>query len=220
MKGELLWVYEGLTEYLGTVLAARSGLCTPAPVARPDSSRRLRPWITGPAVAGARCRTPPTPHRSYISVFRSGLRIAASVDFYPESVLIWLDVDTTLRKLTSDRKSMDDFCHAFYAGPDGQPVIKTYTFEDLVSTLNGIAPVRLGILLPRAPRFHRARRPARRNLRAAAGGSSITTSQTKFFGRGRCIGKRRLHIFHRPARESATAQLSTRFPACPPLKAA
>jgi predicted metalloprotease with PDZ domain len=29
MKGELLWVYEGLTEYLGSVLTARSGLLTP-----------------------------------------------------------------------------------------------------------------------------------------------------------------------------------------------
>src|SRR5258705_12089580 len=29
MKGELLWVYEGLTEYLGSILAARSGLRSP-----------------------------------------------------------------------------------------------------------------------------------------------------------------------------------------------
>ncbi len=29
MKGDLLWVYEGLTQYLGKVLAARSGLWTP-----------------------------------------------------------------------------------------------------------------------------------------------------------------------------------------------
>jgi predicted metalloprotease with PDZ domain len=62
------------------------------------------------------------------------------VDFYPEAVLIWLDVDATLRKLTNDRRSMDDFCHAFYAPPDGQPEIKIYTFDDVVATLNGIAP--------------------------------------------------------------------------------
>ena len=29
MKGDLLWVYEGLTEYFGDVLAARSGIWTP-----------------------------------------------------------------------------------------------------------------------------------------------------------------------------------------------
>jgi len=61
-------------------------------------------------------------------------------DFYTESVLIWLEVDATIRKLTHDRKSMDDFCQVFYAGHEGEPLIKAYTFEDLVSTLNGIAP--------------------------------------------------------------------------------
>jgi DNA-binding CsgD family transcriptional regulator len=30
MRGDLLWVYEGLTEYLGMVLSARSGLLSPA----------------------------------------------------------------------------------------------------------------------------------------------------------------------------------------------
>jgi predicted metalloprotease with PDZ domain len=35
---------------------------------------------------------------------------------------------------------MDDFCKAFYGGPDGEPVVKTYTFEDVVSTLNTISP--------------------------------------------------------------------------------
>jgi predicted metalloprotease with PDZ domain len=62
-----------------------------------------------------------------------------SVDFYPESVLIWLEVDATIRRLTNDRRSIDDFCHAFYAPPDGEPVIKTYNFDGLVATLNQMA---------------------------------------------------------------------------------
>lgn len=139
MKGDLLWVYEGLTEYLGTVLTARSGLMTAAQsrdrialVASTMEHRAGRRWRSLQNTANAA-------QILYFSVpewssYRRG------VDFYPESVLIWLEVDTTLRKLTSDRKSMDDFCHAFFAGNEGQPVIKTYTFEDLVSTLNGIAP--------------------------------------------------------------------------------
>lgn len=139
MKGDLLWVYEGLTEYLGTVLAARSGLRTPvqsrdqiALTASTLDHRAGRRWRSLQNTANAA-------QILYFSVPEwSSYR--RSVDFYPESVLIWLDVDTTLRKLTSDRKSMDDFCHSFYSGSDGQPVIKTYTFEDLVSTLNGIAP--------------------------------------------------------------------------------
>src|SRR5260370_6604943 len=35
---------------------------------------------------------------------------------------------------------MDDFCHAFHGGPSGTAEVKTYTFDDVVNTLNGIAP--------------------------------------------------------------------------------
>ena len=139
MKGELLWVYEGLTEYLGTVLTARSGLLTPSQtrehIARTASElehRAGRHWrsLQNTANGAQILYFAPQEWNSY----RRG------VDFYPEAVLIWLEVDATIRKLTADRRSMDDFCHAFYGGPDGEPVIKTYTFDDLVATLNGIAP--------------------------------------------------------------------------------
>jgi predicted metalloprotease with PDZ domain len=138
MKGDLLWVYEGLTEYLGTILTARSGLLTP---------EQTREYIALTAStmehrAGRRWRSlQNTANAAQILYFapREWASYRRSVDFYPESVLIWLDVDATIRKLTNDRRSMDDFCHAFYAPPDGEPVIKTYNFADLVSTLNQIA---------------------------------------------------------------------------------
>jgi predicted metalloprotease with PDZ domain len=139
MKGELLWAYEGLTEYLGTLLSARSGLLTPsqsrdqiALIASNMEHRAGRRWRSLQNTATAA-------QILYFSVpewssYRRG------TDFYPEAVLIWLEVDATMRKLTGDRKSMDDFCHVFYAGHEGEPVVKPYTFEELVSTLNGIAP--------------------------------------------------------------------------------
>jgi predicted metalloprotease with PDZ domain len=138
MKGELLWVYEGLTEYLGTVLTARSGLLTP---------QQTRDYIAFTAStmehrAGRRWRSlQNTANAAQILYFSppEWTSYRRSVDFYPESVLIWLEVDATIRKLTSDRRSMDDFCHAFYAPPDGEPVIKTYNFDDLVATLNQVA---------------------------------------------------------------------------------
>jgi predicted metalloprotease with PDZ domain len=139
MKGDLLWVYEGLTEYLGTVLSARSGLLTSsqsrdriAIIASDMDHRAGRRWRSLQNTANAA-------QILYFSVpewsaYRRG------TDFYPESVLIWLEVDSTIRKLTTDRKSMDDFCRVFYAGHEGEPVIKTYTFADLVSTLKEIVP--------------------------------------------------------------------------------
>jgi len=139
MKGELLWVYEGLTEYLGTVLSARSGLTTPqqtrdyiALTASTMAHRAGRRWrsLQNTANAAQILYFSPPEWTSY----------RRSVDFYPESVLIWLDVDTTIRKLTDNRRSMDDFCRLFYGPPDGQPTIKTYEFDDVVATLNQIAP--------------------------------------------------------------------------------
>ncbi len=139
MKGELLWAYEGLTEFLGELLTARSGLATPlqarehlAETAAMLDHRAGRRWRSLQNTANAA-------QILYFSVPEwSSYR--RSVDFYPEAVLIWLDVDATIRKLTNDSRSMDDFCHDFYAPPDGEPVIKTYTFDDVVATLNGIAP--------------------------------------------------------------------------------
>jgi predicted metalloprotease with PDZ domain len=139
MKGELLWVYEGLTEYLGTLLSARSGLLTPqqtrdyiALTASTMDHRAGRQWrsLQNTANAAQILYFSPPEWSSY----------RRSVDFYPEAVLIWLEVDATIRKLSSDRKSMDDFCHLFYAPPDGEPEIKTYTFDDLVAALNQVAP--------------------------------------------------------------------------------
>ncbi|MGH9734126.1 MAG: M61 family peptidase [Candidatus Acidiferrales bacterium] len=139
MKGNLLWVYEGLTEYLSTVLTARSGLLTP-------EQSRERIALTASNLshrAGRRWRSlQNTANAAQILYFapREWSSYRRGTDFYPESVLIWLDVDTTIRKLTNDRRSMDDFCHAFYAGSEGQPIIKTYTFDDLVAALNAVAP--------------------------------------------------------------------------------
>ena len=137
MKGELLWVYEGLTTYLESVLAARSGLLTPAQtrehlasIASMLDHRAGRTWrsLQDTADAAQVLYFAPSEWVSY----RRG------TDFYLESVLLWLEVDVTIRKLTQDRRSMNDFCRIFFGGPDGLPVIKTYTFDDIVTTLNDI----------------------------------------------------------------------------------
>jgi predicted metalloprotease with PDZ domain len=139
MEGELLWVYEGLTEYLGTVLTARSGLLTQsqsheqlAAIASTLQHRAGRSWRSLQDTADS----------AQILYFAPGEWASSrrSVDFYPEGIFLWLDVDATIRTLSSGRKSMNDFCHLFYSGPDGLPVIKTYTFDDVVSTLNEVVP--------------------------------------------------------------------------------
>jgi predicted metalloprotease with PDZ domain len=62
------------------------------------------------------------------------------LDYYPEGELIWLDVDTNIRQLTSNQRSLDDFCHRFHGGQSGPPQVVPYTVDDVVRTLNEVAP--------------------------------------------------------------------------------
>jgi predicted metalloprotease with PDZ domain len=139
MKDDLLWVYEGLTEYLGQVLTARSGLFSP------QQTHEL--WARDTAMMARRSgrlwRSLQDTADSGPFLYNADLDWSdwrRDVDFYEEGALLWLDVDTTLRSLTHDRKSMNDFCLIFYGGPGGEPAVKTYTFDDIVATLNGLAP--------------------------------------------------------------------------------
>src|SRR5207249_8733378 len=63
-----------------------------------------------------------------------------SADYYDEGTLIWLEVDTTIRRLTQGERSLDDFCRGFHGGAGGVVTVKPYTFEDVVAGLNAVAP--------------------------------------------------------------------------------
>ena len=153
MQDDLLWVYEGLTEYLGVVLTARSGLeneqQSHEELARLAAVFDLRPgreWRPLQDTAG----TPPLASTAPAVAGRTG---GVERIFTKEAELLWLDVDATLRRLTNDKKSMNDFCRAFYAGPGGQPDLKPYTFDDVVATLNSLAPFDWNNFLPHPARF-------------------------------------------------------------------
>jgi predicted metalloprotease with PDZ domain len=146
MIGDLLWVYEGLTEYLGNLLAERSGLLTNeqyrealAETAAMLDHRSGRSWRsledTTRSVQMLRMMG------SQWSNWRRGL------DYYPEGELIWLEVDAIIRQQTNGQRSLNDFCKHFHGGESGPPKVVPYTFEDVVHTLNEIAPYDWGRLL-------------------------------------------------------------------------
>jgi predicted metalloprotease with PDZ domain len=158
MTGDLLWVYEGLTDYLGNVLTARIGLWTPkqyqeslAETAAALDHRAGRSWrsLEDTAVSVQMLRLAPGGWQNW----RRGL------DYYPEGELIWLEVDTRIRQLTNNQKSLDDFCRAFHGGQSGPPAVVPYNFNDIVNGLNAVALYDWGSLLhervdavqPRAP---------------------------------------------------------------------
>ena len=60
------------------------------------------------------------------------------MDFYDEGALIWLDADTLIREQTDGKKSLDDFCRAFFGGDDGPPEVKPYEPKDVYAALNGV----------------------------------------------------------------------------------
>ncbi|HEY6905100.1 MAG TPA: hypothetical protein VI216_12390 [Candidatus Acidoferrales bacterium] len=139
MRDDLLWVYEGLTEYLGEVLTTRSGLWSEEQ-GREELARLASVFSKSP---GRDWR--PLQDTADSAVFLYGAdeewaNWRRSTDFYEEGELLWLDVDTTLRRLTKDKKSLDDFCRAFHGGPGGKPELKTYAFDDIVAALNNVAP--------------------------------------------------------------------------------
>ena len=159
MQDDLLWVYEGLTEYAGSyVLTARSGLATPewshewlASTAAMLDHRTGRNWRNLQDTA--------TLASTLYDSSREWSNLRRGVDFYPEGVLVWLEVDTIIRQKTNGERSIDDFCHAFHGGQSGPPKVVTYTFDDVVNTLNsvvaydwrGLLSERLDSLSPRAP---------------------------------------------------------------------
>lgn len=139
MQDDLLWVYEGLTEYLGDVLAARSGLWDPdqyrqnlAYVAAYMDNRSGRTWRNLQDTADAAAQLYFAPHQ-----WDSWRR---DTDFYDEGELDWLWVDTIIRQQSGGKKSIDDFCHLFHGAPHTAPQVKTYTFDDVVNTLNQVVP--------------------------------------------------------------------------------
>jgi predicted metalloprotease with PDZ domain len=139
MQTDLLWVYEGLTEYLGNVLAARSSLWTPeqyrdflALSAATLDHLPGRTWRNLQDTADAAPQLYFAPRAWYS--WRRG------VDFYEEDDFNWLWADVIIRQQTKDKKSLDDFCKLFHGGQGGMPALKTYTFDDIVNALNQIAP--------------------------------------------------------------------------------
>jgi predicted metalloprotease with PDZ domain len=63
-----------------------------------------------------------------------------SVDYYPEGDLLWLEVATLIHDQTQGQKSFENFCQAFYGGPNQGPELKPYPFDDLVQALQAVAP--------------------------------------------------------------------------------
>ena len=138
-QGQLLWVYEGMTQYMGNVLAARSGL---------KDQQQYRDMLADSAAS-----LDFEPGRNWRST--EDTAIASSVDrhpttwgnwergqaYYQEGELLWLDADTLIREKTGGKKSLTDFQHIFLGkGGDTGPLIVPYDRKELIADLNQVLP--------------------------------------------------------------------------------
>ncbi|MDQ6645723.1 MAG: peptidase M61 [Pseudomonadota bacterium] len=139
MGDSLLWVYEGQTQYWGYVLTARSGIW---------SAQQFRDALAMVAAnydrnrEGFKWRTLQDTTNDPTAAHRAGLPYRSwqmSEEYYSAGQMMWLGVDAKLRTLTGDRKSLDDFAKNFFGMDNGSFVTKTYTFDDVVTALNGVA---------------------------------------------------------------------------------
>ncbi len=139
MKTDLLWGYEGLTDYLGPMLAARSGLWTPEQYHEYIASIAA---MLGPGRPGRTWRPllDTAVGEPGLAFGRGGwLNWRRGTDYYDEGDLLWLEVATIIHRESGGKKSIDDFCQEFHGGPNHGPEVKTYTFDELVKTLNALA---------------------------------------------------------------------------------
>ena len=139
METDLLWVYEGLTQYLGWVLASRSGLLTP------DQSRDYLALTAADLDNEPGRMWRPLLDTAVSAQFLYGSGYAGSswrrgVDFYDESLLFWLEADQIIRSESGGRRSLDDFCRRFHGAPASGPRVKPYTLDDVVATLDEVQP--------------------------------------------------------------------------------
>ncbi|SDA36752.1 M61 family metallopeptidase [Sphingomonas sp. NFR15] len=134
-----LWVYEGQTQFWGYVLQARSGIVSKqdtldmyASILASLDNRPGRNWkplidtTNDPTMSQRR-------PRGWVSYQRSE-------DYYNEGLLVWMEVDSILRRESKGKKSIDDFARAFFGLTDGDYGEVTYTFDDVAKTLDQIVP--------------------------------------------------------------------------------
>jgi len=138
VHGKLLWVYEGLTDYLGNILAARSGIWTPEQF-RESLAIDAASMATHTGRTWRFLQDTTTGAQLLYGAPQAWSAARRATDFYAESGLIWLEADTIIRQKTQGHRSLDDFCRLFFSPENGRKP-KPYTFDDVVVAMNQITP--------------------------------------------------------------------------------
>jgi predicted metalloprotease with PDZ domain len=137
-RTSLLWVYEGLGEYLGELLMVRSGLV------KPDVYREMLAWTVSDLLRREGRRWRPLDDTAAAAGMLRGASahwndLRRGQDFYFEGMLLWLEADALIRDLSGGERSLDDFCHRFFGALDRPGKVVPYDRDEVVRTLNAVA---------------------------------------------------------------------------------
>lgn len=140
MIDDLLWVYEGMTQFYGNLEAERAGL------------RSEQQWLDALAMTYAsydaqrgrltRALGDTATSSSFLYSARGAWASERrGADYYSEGELMWLEADVLIRRLSGGAKSLDDAARAFFGGAaDTGPQVVPYTREDVVAALAAVQP--------------------------------------------------------------------------------
>lgn len=183
MQNNLLWVYEGQTQFWGWVLAARSG-------------QQKKETVLGMFAAAAATYSEGQPGRAWRSVEDTTLdpivnarrptpypSLQRSEDYYVEGALVWLEADQIIRKATGGAKGLDDFARAFFSARPGDLGQRTYDFDEVVRTLNGVHAYDWATFLD--TRLRQPNQPSPLNGIAAAGYKLVWKDTPNPYDKGR-----------------------------------
>ncbi|MFN2459393.1 MAG: M61 family metallopeptidase [Candidatus Velthaea sp.] len=140
MIDDLLWVYEGMTQYFGVVLASRSGLAAPGSLQDAFASYYANLDLEPGRLARPLLDTARAQGLTRVAQSQAGRYQRRGEDYYTEAALMWLDADTLIRERTRGAHSLDDFARLFFGGRNTPPMVVGYTRDDVIAALNAVLP--------------------------------------------------------------------------------
>jgi len=138
-RTSLLWVYEGLNEYIGMLLATRAGF---------NDEGYMRDYLAQTTAMSAqepgRDTSPLVDTATEDWVLRGVIdgwdSLRRGQDYYDEGALIWLRADVLIREQSHGQHSLDDFLRSFLGQRDTGPIVVPYTRADVEAALSAVWP--------------------------------------------------------------------------------
>lgn len=139
VRNQLLWVYEGQTQFWGAIIATRAGLHS-----KTHFLEELAETVGKFLLSNGRVWRPlvDTTYGPILTARRplAWKTLQLGENYYSEGSLIWLEINAILHVQTNGKYSMNDFAKTFFGHTDGDWGTLGYDLDDIIAVLNTLAP--------------------------------------------------------------------------------